>query len=86
MAKSNSQRKTHSDKFPLTLHKPGRYCKKIMGKIYLNGEIKLRHFYDSTSLRMDFVKFVAPNRAVSDISTVDPPVDLQNYRKKADKD
>ena len=57
-----------------------------MGKIYLNGEIKLRHFYDSTSLRMDFVKFVAPNRAVSDISTVDPPVDLQNYRKKADKD
>lgn len=49
-----------------------------MGKIYLNGEIKLCHFYDSTSLLMDFAKFVAPNQAVSDISTVD----LKNYRKK----
>jgi site-specific recombinase XerD len=49
-----------------------------MGKIYLIEEIKLRHFYDQTSLLMDFVKFAAPNQAVSDISTVD----LQNYREK----
>jgi integrase len=42
------------------------------------GEIKLRHLYDQTSLLRDFVRFVGPNRVVSDISTVD----LQNYRKK----
>lgn len=42
------------------------------------GEIKLRHLYDQTSLLRDFVRFVSPNRAVSDISTVE----LQNYRKK----
>ena len=130
MAKSNSKRKTRSDKFPLTLHKTGQYCKKIKGKIYyfgtnkkdainryleqaaylhagkvprpkspgqtlsiktlcnlyldhqesrsVIGEIKLRHLYDQTSLLKDFVKFIGPNRVVSDISTVD----LQNYRKK----
>jgi len=130
MAKTDSKRKTRSDKFPLTLHKTGQYCKKIKGKLYyfgtnkkaaLNryleqaaylhagkqprpksngqslsiktlcnlyldhqesraaiGEIKLRHLYDQTSLLRDFVRFVCPNRTVSDISTVD----LQNYRKK----
>jgi integrase len=130
MAKSNSKRKTRSDKFPLTLHKTGQFCKKIKGKIYyfgtdkktaLNryleqaaflhtgkipkprcagdtlsiktlcnlyldhqesrsmiGEIKLRHLYDQIFLLRDFVRFAGPNRAVSDISTVD----LQNYRKK----
>lgn len=130
MTKSDSKRKTRSDKFPLTLHKTGQYCKKIKGKLYyfgtnkkaaLNryleqaaylhagkqprpksngqslsiktlcnlyldhqesraaiGEIKLRHLYDQTSLLRDFVRFVRPNRTVSDISTVD----LQNYRKK----
>jgi len=130
MAKSNSKRKTRSDKFPLTLHNTGQYCKKIKGKLYyfgtdkeaaLNryleqaaylhagklpkpkntghtlsiktlcnlyldhqesrsiiGEIKLRHLYDQASLLRDFVRFVGPNQAVSDISTVD----LQNYRKK----
>jgi len=130
MAKSSSKRTTRSDKFPLTLHKTGQYCKKIKGKLYyfgtdkkaaLNnyleqaaylhagklqrqkstghtlsiktlcnlyldhqesrsiiGEIGLRHLYDQTSLLRDFVTFVGPNRAVSDISTVE----LQNYRKK----
>ena len=28
-----SKRKTRSDKFPLTLHPTGQYCKKIKGKI-----------------------------------------------------
>jgi YHS domain-containing protein len=28
------KRKTRSDKFPLTLHPTGQYCKKIKGKIY----------------------------------------------------
>ena len=32
-----SKRKTRSDKFPLTLHPTGQYCKKIKGKIRYFG-------------------------------------------------
>ncbi|MCJ7767628.1 hypothetical protein MUP79_04490, partial [Candidatus Bathyarchaeota archaeon] len=37
MTKSNSKRKTRSDKLPLTLHPTGQYCKKIKGKLYYFG-------------------------------------------------
>ena len=32
-----SKRKTRSDKFPLTLHRTGQYCKKIKGKVHYFG-------------------------------------------------
>ena len=40
MAISKPKRKTRSDKFPLTLHKTGQFCKKIKGKIYYFGTNK----------------------------------------------
>ena len=33
----SSRRKTRSDKFPLTLHPTGQYCKKIKGRIHYFG-------------------------------------------------
>ena len=40
MAKSQSRRNRRSDKFPLTLHPTGQYCKKIKGKLYYFGNDK----------------------------------------------
>jgi len=42
MSKSKPKRKTRSDKFPLTLHPTGQFCKKIRGKLYYFGTDKQR--------------------------------------------
>ena len=39
-----TRRKTRSDKFPLTLHPTGQYCKKIKGKIRYFGTDKKKAF------------------------------------------
>lgn len=58
MAKSKSDRKTRSDKFPLTLHKTGQYCKKIKGKTYYFGTDKHRamerYLEQAASLHMGY--------------------------------
>ena len=38
MTKTNSKRKTRSDKFPLSLHATGQYCKKVKGRFYYFGK------------------------------------------------
>lgn len=42
MTQPDHRRKTRADKFPLTLHKTGQYCKKIKGRMYYFGTDKRR--------------------------------------------
>lgn len=54
MAKQQSQRNIRSDKFPLTLHPTGQYCKKICGRLYYFGNDRrkalARYLEQATSL------------------------------------
>ena len=61
MAKSNSKRKTRSDKFPLTLHPTGQYCKKIKGKLYYFGADKERALERYLHQAADFHSGRGPN-------------------------
>jgi len=52
MTKTRSKRKTRFDKFPLTLHPTGQYCKKIRGKLHYFGANKqeaLRRYLEQAS-------------------------------------
>jgi len=40
MAKANTEKQIRSDKFPLTLHRAGPYCKKIRGSFHYFGSDK----------------------------------------------
>ena len=54
MTKSDKKsRKTRSDKFPLTLHSTGQFCKKIRGKIYYFGadkKLALKRYLEQAAL------------------------------------
>jgi len=52
-----SKRKTRSDKFPLTLHPTGQYCKKIKGKIRYFGTDKKQALESGKKRAFCFVSF-----------------------------
>jgi integrase len=76
----------HAGKAPKPKGSQDRLSIKILCNLYLDhqearaeiGEIQSRQVSDQILLLKDFVRFVGPNRTVSDISTFE----LQNYRKK----
>ena len=52
MVKTKLKRKTRSDKFPLTLHPTGQFCKKIKSKLYYFGsdrKIALQRYLEQSS-------------------------------------
>lgn len=67
MEEPKSNRKTPTDKFPLTLHATGRYCKKIYGKMYYFGkdraEAVQRYLSESSSLHAGRPQQAVPREA-----------------------
>ena len=76
----------HTGKLSEPMHSASQISIKTLCNLYLDhqntrstiGEIRLRHVSDQVFLLKQFVRFVGPNRLISDIATLD----LQNYRKK----
>ncbi len=71
MVKSNSKkRKTRSDKFPLSLHPTGQYCKKIKGKLYYFGTDKQKALlrYMEQALALHTGKTPKPDSPGGDIN------------------
>ena len=70
MEKSNPNRKTRSDKFPLTLHKTRQYCKKIRGKIYYFGTDKqkaLQRYLEQASV-LHAGRNIRPNAVTANVT------------------
>jgi len=70
MHKSQNKRKIRSDKFPLTLHKTGQYCKKIRGKICYFGTDKQQAYqrYLDQATYLHSGKAKPENRSDNDLS------------------
>ncbi len=69
MANSQSKRKKRSDKFPLTLHPTGQYCKKIRGKLYYFGRDKQQAFQRYIEQAANLYAGAAPSSQEADSST-----------------
>jgi len=70
MVKTKPKRKTRSDKFPLTLHPTGQFCKKIKGKLYYFGsdkKIAIQRYLEQSSY-LHGGKTIQPTSAVSNLS------------------
>ncbi len=72
MPKSQNKRKTRSDKFPLTLHPTGQYCKKIRGKLFYFGTDKnqalQRYLEQATYLHNGKANIINRSSGSNDIS------------------
>jgi YHS domain-containing protein len=73
----NQKRKTRSDKFPLTRHPTGQYCKKIRGKIYYFGSSKkeaLQKYLDQATYlhgnQKDMPELTDENITISKLSDI----------------
>ena len=80
-----SKRKTRSDKFPLTLHPTGQYCKKIKGKIRYFGTDKkkaLEKYLAQATYLHGAQSLVQknPNDKMTLKQLCDPYLDYQNSR------
>ena len=74
MLKSQIKRKIRSDKFPLTLHKTGQYCKKIRGKLYYFG-------VDKKLALQRYLQDAAELHSGRRPSSRQPPIKTMTYHK-----
>ncbi len=63
-------RKVRSDKFPLTLHSTGQFCKKIKGKLYYFGtdkKLALQRYFEQAAY-LHTGKVISPQQKDGDLS------------------